>query len=420
MTDYDNADFFSDADLVPDPYPYFEHLRAKCPVLHQPHQGVYAVTGYREALETYRDEETFSSCVSVVGPLAPLPFEVTGDDIGELIRHHRDEIAMADFVVTMDPPDHTRTRGLLQQLLTPKRLKENEEYTWQLADQQLDEIVDNGEFEVMEDFARPFTGLVITELLGIPVEDRRTFREIMSGQLIGALNEELAHNPLEWLDEKFTAYIADRRANPRQDVLTELAQATYPDGTVPEIVDVVRLATFLFAAGQETTTKLLMTALQVIAERPGIQAALRADRTVIPNFLEECLRIESPVKSHFRLARTNTRLGDVEVPAGGMVMLLPGACNRDPNKFEEPNEFRIDRANVREHIAFGRGIHTCPGSPLARTEGRISINRILDRMADIHIDESFHGPADDRRYVYDPTFVMRGLTKLHIRFRPVK
>jgi cytochrome P450 len=418
VTDYDKADFFSDADLVPDPYPYFEHLRAKCPVLHQEHQGVYAVTGYREALETYRDEETFSSCVSVVGPLAPLPFEVTGDDIGELIRQHRDEIAMADFVVTMDPPDHTRTRGLLQQLLTPKRLKENEQYTWQLADQQLDEIVDNGTCEVMEDFARPFTGLVITELLGIPEEDRRTFREIMSGQLIGALNEELAHNPLAWLDEKFTAYIADRREHPRPDVLTELAQATYPDGSVPEIVDVVRLATFLFAAGQETTTKLLITALQVIAERPDIQAALRADRTRVPNFLEECLRLESPVKSHFRLARTNTRLGDVEVPAGGMIMLLPGACNRDPGKFDEPNEFRMDRANVREHIAFGRGIHTCPGSPLARTEGRISINRILDRMADIHVDESFHGPADDRRYEYDPTFVMRGLTKLHIRFRP--
>jgi cytochrome P450 len=419
VTDYDSVDFFSDAELVPDPYPYFDHLRAKCPVLHQAHQGVYAVTGHREALDTYRDEQTFSSCVSVVGPLAPLPFEVSGDDIGELIRQHRDEIAMSDFVVTMDPPDHTRTRALLQQLFTPKRLKENEQYMWQLADQQLDEIVADGEFEVMEDYARPFTGLVITELLGIPEEDRRTFRQIMSAQLVGALNEELAHNPLGWLDEKFTAYIADRRQHPRPDVLTELAEATYPDGSTPEIVDVVRMATFVFAAGQETTTKLLMTALQVITERPDIQAALRADRTRVPSFLEECLRLESPVKSHFRLARTNTRIGDVDVPAGGMVMLLPGACNRDPRKFEDPNEFRMDRPNVREHIAFGRGIHTCPGSPLARSEGRISMNRILDRMADIRVDESFHGPADDRRYQYDPTFVMRGLSNLHISFQPV-
>jgi cytochrome P450 len=413
------VDFFTDASLIPDPYPYFDHLRAKCPVLHQEHQGVYAVTGHREALETYRDDETFSSCVSVVGPLAPLPFEITGEDIGELIRQHRHEIPMSDFIVTMDPPDHTRTRDLLQQLLTPKRLKENEEYMLQLVDQQLDEIVGDGKFEVMEDYARPFTGLVITELLGIPEGDRQTFREIMSAQLIGALNEEPTHNPLDWLDEKFTAYVTDRRKHPRQDVLTELSQVTYPDGSVPEIVDIVRLATFLFAAGQETTTKLLMTALKVIAERPDIQAVLRADRTRIPNFLEECLRIESPVKSHFRLARTKKRIGDVEVPAGGMVMLVPGACNRDPRKFEDPNEFRIDRPNVREHIAFGRGIHTCPGSPLARSEGRISINRILDRMADIRIDESFHGPADDRRYQYDPTFVMRGLSTLHISFQPM-
>ncbi|HKT00891.1 MAG TPA: cytochrome P450 [Rugosimonospora sp.] len=419
MTDFDTVDFFSDPGLIPDPYPYFDHLRGQCPVLHQEHQGVYAVTGYGEALDAYRNEDAYSSCVSVVGPLAPLPFEASGDDIGELIRRHRDEIAMADFVVTMDPPEHTRTRGLLQQLLTPKRLKENEDFMAQLADQQLDEFADSGRCEVMNDYARPFTGLVIAELLGVPEEDRRTFRDVMGNQLVGGLNEELAHNPLEWLDERFTAYVTDRRDNPRADVLTDLARAAYPDGTVPKIVDVVRLATFVFAAGQETTTKLLVTGLRIIAERPDIQARLRADRSQIPHFLEECLRMESPVKSHFRLARKATRLGGVEVPAGGMVMLMPGAANRDPRQFAQPHEFQVDRPNVREHLAFGRGIHTCPGSPLARAEGRITMNRFLDRMADIQIDESKHGPAGDRRYTYDPTFIMRGLSDLHITYRPV-
>ena len=100
-------------------------------------------------------------------------------------------------------------------------------------------------------------------------------------------------------------------------------------------------------------------------------------------------------------------------------MLLPGASNRDPRKFQQPNEFQIDRPNVREHVAFGRGNHSCPGAPLARAEGRISMIRILDRMADIRIAESKHGPAGARRYTYEPTFIMRGLTDLHIEFTPV-
>ena len=180
--------------------------------------------------------------------------------------------------------------------------------------------------------------------------------------------------------------------------MTELAEAKYSDGSTPEIIDVVRLAAFLFAAGQETTTKLLGFGMRVICEGPDIQASLREDRSRIPAFIEETLRIESPVKSHFRMARTSTTVGDVAIPAGTTVMLLPGASNRDPQKFSEPDKFRADRPNVREHVAFGRGIHSCPGAPLARAEGRISFNRILDRMGDIRVSDAEHGPADARRY----------------------
>ena len=103
--------------------------------------------------------------------------------------------------------------------------------------------------------------------------------------------------------------------------------------------------------------------------------------------------MEAPVKTAFRLARKSTRIGDVDIPAGTLVMVCPGAINRDPDRFENPHEFRVDRSNVREHIAFARGVHTCPGAPLARVEGRVSLERILDRMADIRADESHHGPA---------------------------
>ena len=199
-------------------------------------------------------------------------------------------------------------------------------------------------------------------------------------------------------------------------MLTELAQAKHEDGSTPDIDDVMNLSTFLFAAGTETTTKLVSSAVRFIADNPGFETLLRTDRSKIPAFLEETLRLESPVKSHFRMARTSTTIGDVEVPAGTTVMVLPGACNRDERKFVDPNEFQPDRQNVREQIAFIRGAHSCPGAPLARAEGRISLERILDRLKDITISEEHHGPAGNRQFSYEPTFIMRGLSELHITF----
>src|SRR4029079_9870536 len=128
-------------------------------------------------------------------------------------------------------------------------------------------------------YAKPFSMLVIADLLGVPAEDHGEFRTVLAGELVGDLGEKatVAHNPLAWLDEKFSGYITDRRRQPRADVLTELAQAKYPDGATPEVDEVVKLATFLFAAGQETTTKLLSAAIRVVAERHDVQEALRAD-----------------------------------------------------------------------------------------------------------------------------------------------
>jgi cytochrome P450 len=421
LSTFESVDFFTDASLIPDPYPYFDHLRGRCPVTMQSEQGVVTITGHREALAVYKDP-AFSSCVSVAGPFSGLPFQPEGDDIGDLIEAHRSQIPMSEHIVTQDPPEHTRTRGLLSRLLTPKRLKDNEDFMWRLADQQLDEFLSRGTCEFLDDYARPFSGLVIADLLGVPTEDHEEFRAVFSGQVVGDIEDDSvtrAHNPLEYLNEKFSAHITERRREPREDVLTELAQAKYPDGSTPEVIDVVRLATFLFAAGQETTTKLLSFGMRMIAENADIQKLLREDRSSISAFVEETLRMESPVKCHFRMARTSTSIGDVTIPAGSTVMLLPGASNRDADKFEEPNEFRVDRANVREHVAFGRGNHSCPGAPLARAEGRISFNRILDRMSDIAVLETEHGAPDARRYSYEPTWQMRGLTELHVGFTPI-
>jgi cytochrome P450 len=230
----------------------------------------------------------------------------------------------------------------------------------------------------------------------------------------------MMHKPLEYLYERFTAYIEDRRREPRGDVLTELATATFPDGSTPEVIDVVRVAANLFAAGQETTVRLLGTALQLIGERPDLQQLLRDDRTRIPGFVEETLRFESPVKGDFRLARVPTTVGGVDIAAGTTVMVLNGAANRDPRRFESPSEFDPDRPNARQHLSFGFGVHTCPGAPLARAEAAVSIERLLDRMSDIRVSEAEHGPPGARRYEYMPTYILRGLQHLHLEFEPVE
>jgi cytochrome P450 len=425
LSDWTTINFFDDESLVEDPYPYFDELRGQCPVLALSHLGVVAVTGYDEATEVYRDTDSFSSCNSVIGPYATFPVPLEGDDISDVVARYRDQLPMHEHMVTMDPPDHTRERALLMRLLTPRRLKQNEAFMWRLADEQLDEFLMDGRCEFMRAYTQPFAMLVVADLLGVPEADHRRFREGFGlmrgiGEMGAGQRSNVGENPLAWLDEWFATYVEDRRREPRQDVLTDLALATYPDGTTPPVTSVVRTATFLFAAGQETTARLLAAALKHLAEHPELQDELRRDKGLIPDFIEEVLRVESPVKADFRLARRSTSVGDIEIQAGTPVMLLNGAANRDPRRFECPHDFRLDRPNTQAHIAFGRGIHSCPGGPLARAEGKVSLERILDRMRDIRLSEERHGPAGARRFRYEPTWVLRGLSELHLEFDPIE
>jgi cytochrome P450 len=349
--------------------------------------------------------------------------EPEGDDISALIEQHRGELPMSDQLLTFDPPVHTAHRALLMRLITPKRLRENEEFMWRLADRQIDEFIDRGDSEFIRGYGQPFAMLAVADLLGVPERDHDLFRARLgagsraeTGAIGSTGHEALAQNPLEFLYEQFTAYIEDRRRNPRNDVMTGMGRATFPDGSVPEAIDVARIAANLFAAGQETSVRLFGTALQRIGDDPALQQLLRDRRELIPNFVEECLRIESPVKGDFRLARVTTELAGVTIPAGTTVMVVNGAANHDPTRFAEPADFQVERANARQHLAFGHGAHTCPGAPLARAEGRITIERVLDRFGDIRISEAHHGPAGARRYDYVPTYILRGVSRLHIEF----
>jgi cytochrome P450 len=199
-------------------------------------------------------------------------------------------------------------------------------------------------------------------------------------------------------------------------MMSELANSRFRDGSVPDLGALVRIATFLFVAGQDTSAKLIASAFKILGECPHLQQRLRAERHRIPDFVEETLRIESPSKVSFRVARRTTTIGTVEVPAGALTMVALGAANRDPRRFEQPDEFQLDRPHLRDHLAFGRGAHACPGAQLARLETRVTLERFLERMTEIGISETEHGPPNARRYNKVPTYLLNGVTALHIEF----
>jgi cytochrome P450 len=413
--EFDSLNYFREGPIHQDPSAYYEWLRAHGPVWQSP-RGLVYVTGFDEVIAVLRDPDSWSNCVTVAGPFVKFSVPLVGDDLTQIIEDHRDELPFSDQLPSFDPPKHTAHRGLLMRLITPKRLRENEEFMWRFADLTLDEFIAAGQCEVVHAYALPFTIMVVADLLGVPDEDRDAFRANLVHKVRPARME---HQPLGYLYEQFTRYIEDRRANPRDDIMTEMAHATFPDGSLPPVDDVMKIAANLFAAGGDTTARLITTCFQIMGDRPDLQAQMRADHSLINPFIEEALRLESPLKGSFRLAKKRVQLGGLDLPAGTYVFLMNSAANRDPRMYGDPAEFRLDRVNGRSHVGFGHGIHTCAGAPLARAEAKCTIERFFARTSDIRVSDAHHGPRAERRYEYDPNFSLRGLVELHLEFDPV-
>jgi cytochrome P450 family 150 subfamily A5 len=420
--EYESVDFFQRSPLYQDPHPYFEFVRSHGPVWREPHHGVLMVTGHAECSEVYRDTATYSNAALMSGPFVQWPVPLEGDDISDIIERYRDLLPLSDQLVTFDPPKHTAHRALLGRLLTPKRLKENEDFLWKVAARTIDGFVERGQCDLIRDYANPFALVAVADLLGVPPSFHDELLRNLQHKQAPAQQDRnrVQHKPLEYLYEKFTQFVEDRRRAPRDDVLTSLATATYPDGALPEVQDITVLASGLFAAGHETTVRLLGYMFQALGEDAALQHTLRAARDKIPAFIEESLRLSTPIQADFRLARRATTLGGIEVKPGTSVMVIPAAANRDPRKFENPSELRLDRANARHHLAFGSGIHSCAGAPLARTEARISAELLLDRLGDIRISDEKHGPPGARRYEHPQTFIVHGVEHLHLEFKPLQ
>ena len=415
---FETLDFLTDASILGDPTEYYDYLR-ECPVRHVAPHGIVAISGYDEAVWVWRHQEGYSMCNSASGPFPPLPVEPGMDDVSDLIEEHRHTFPLSEHMATFDPPRHTDHRGLLMRLITPRRLEDSEDFFWTLADRLIDQFHSSGRCDFVADYSYPYALLSIAYVLGVPEEDHAEFLGELRSYQAGAIDRQLQGNPFDFMEPLFLRYVEDRREYPQDDVITKLALATFPDGTLPEPMDVVRIAVFLFAAGQGTTAHLMGNMLRHLAERPDLQEQVRQDRELVMPFVEETLRMDSPTKAVFRLARQTHDLAGCPVQAGESIMLMPGAANRDERRFPNPDEFRLDRDNVRDHVSFGRGIHACPGGPLVRQETRVSLNRLLDRLGDIRISEDHHGPAGDRSFDWKPSFMLRGLEALHLEFTPI-
>lgn len=419
MTDYATADVFTDNEIAQKPFDYFEHLRAQGPIVPLGYRNVVAVTGYDEGVAIYKDDVHFSAINTVTGPFLPLKYDQS-QPIDEQIVACRHANPYLGTIMSEDEAEHARSKTILNGIITPARLKANEAYMYELADEIIDEFIDKGTFNVITDFGAPFAQLTVADLMGIPKEDNAMVRSLTADpdQLPGNLGGtfDMATNPLARMGMAFYQYIADRRADPRDDVLTRLAQQRYEDGTLPSIEAVVGLATFLFGAGQDTTVQLFASMLRQISDEPGLAERLRAEPARIPDFVDETLRLFGTSKSTFRYVRRPITIGGHDFSPGEHVMLHTLAMNRDPRRFENPASFDIDRKNGRTHVAFGRGLHACAGAPLARAEGRIAIERMLARMKNIRISDARHGPKGARNFTFLPNYSLLGVTEQWMEF----
>lgn len=419
MNELANADVFTDRNVNADPYAYFEELRKQGPVVHIPPRNVVAITGYDEGIAVFRDDENFSAIDCTTGPFLPFEYDPTRD-IEEQLAECRAANPFANSIINQDLPAHNRSKSVLNGIITPARLKENEAFMYQLADEIIDEFIDDGHFDVVSQYGQPFAQLVIADLLGVPKEDHARVRTMVGDpdQMPGTLGGEFdfSRSPLLKMGMIFMEYIQDRRENPRDDVLTRLAQQTVEDGSLPDVMEVVAVSTFLFGAGQDTTVQLFTGMMRYLSENPGLEDRMRADPSRIPDLIEEVLRLQGTVKSTFRLCRRPVTIGGVDIEPGTHVMLNLAAMNRDPRKFDNPNEFDIDRPGLRTHVTFGRGIHACAGGPLARVEGRVSLERMLQRFKNIRIAESKHGSPGNWQFDYLQNYSLRGVLEMQVEF----
>jgi pimeloyl-[acyl-carrier protein] synthase len=323
---------------------------------------------------------------------------------------------MVKQMLFMDPPAHTRLRGLCSQAFTPRRVDALRQHIQDIADRLLDPLLAAGEMDLIADFAAPLPAIVTAEMLGVPISDHRHLKEWSAdfAEMLG----NFQHNPnrsdrvLRTLNEMtsyFREAIAEQRVRPREGLIQSLIAAEIDGDRLSEEELVANLIVTM-VGGQETTTNLIGNGILTLLRNPDVQEDLRNNLSLIGSAVEELLRFESPSQHTARLANEDLEIGGKQIRKRQAVMAVMGAANRDPERFTDPDRLDIRRKDNR-HVAFGFGAHFCFGAPLARMEGQIAFATILQRLKNLQLKP---GPV-----VWRDNLGLRGLKALSVSFDPV-
>lgn len=393
-------------------YPAYDLLRELAPVFRMPGTDTYVLTRYEDVAFVSRRTDLFANGPARQAALVRDP---------EALRIYREEGHLRRAPLGTDPPEHRRYRALVDHFFTPAGAERQRAFVTRTVHDLVDGWIHRGEIELVRDLALPLPVTVITAMLGLPLEDvpqLKVWSEAWVMPFAGGLTAE-QQRYVARQGVAFQAYLRDRiaekRRSPDESVLSHLAHASFDDpGGLRPLTDeeIVAIADHLFIGGNETTTFALTSAVWLLLTNPVVEQRLRADRSLVPRFVEEVLRLESPTQGLFRHTRADVALHGVTIPAGSTVHLRFGAANRDPRVFADPAALDLDRQNGSRHLAFGQGEHHCPGAGLSRLEQVVALDALLDRLADWWL---LPGRNDFR---HKPGLVLRALEELHVGFVP--
>lgn len=356
-----------------DPYPYYKWLREYSPVHFIEEMNVHAVSRYEDVRYVLKNHQLFSS-----DPLIEIAFGEFNPAPG------------APYLISSDPPDHSRLRKSLGAAFSKKIVDSMTDRITGLATELLDEAVNHDHLDFVPAFTSPLPVVVIAELMGIDSDKRSAFRrwsnEITVGTDANVSDETRAE--IRASAAEFRAYFEDvlvrRRDNPGPDLVTALIRAQDETGQLTAD-EVLAFCLLLLIGGNETTTSTIGNTLYLLSRFPEQKRKVLADRSLVPNLIEESLRYISPIQLLFRRTIEPVEIAGVKLPENTLVMPIYASANRDETFFPDGDSFDVMR-NTRDHMAFGHGIHHCMGALLGRHEGVVAMNLILDRMADFEVD----------------------------------
>ena len=400
-----------DPALLENPFEYYEKLRSEAPVHRDPHTGLVIVSTYDLVHEVVRSHERFSNRFAAgMGASNPPP---------ELAEVMKDGYRPVDTMLTADPPEHSRFRGLVNKAFTPRRVNALEPDIQKIANDLVDRFAGNGRFEVLSEFSVLLPLTVIADQLGVPRKDLLRFKYWTDGfttQLSGMADRDAqidaAKRILEY-QHYFVEKLEEARSAQRDDIISVLVRARIEGERPLDVSESLSIIQQLLVAGNETTASAIAEGLLLLIRNPEQLALVLEDpQDRIPNMVEEILRLSSPTQNMWRVATRDCVLAGVEIQKGSTLLLRFGSANRDPEKFADPERFDILRANAAEHLAFGHGIHFCIGAILARKEMLVAYRTLLQRLRGLRLASGHPDP------VHKPNILLRGLAELHLEFDP--